>query len=91
MANLFTTEQIDYLDGHFDERYNSKFVLVEDCTKKQKRVTDKLANDDKRIDLILQNQVNYDKKIALNNKLTVAILCGIVTLAFTLIGMLIGG
>ncbi len=88
---MFSTEQIDYLNKHFDERYNDKFVPMDYCTKQQKNMASKFANDDKRIDLILQNQANYDKKIALNNKLTVAILCGIVTLVFTLVGMLIGG
>lgn len=91
MADLFSVEQLDYLDKHFDERYNKKFVLIDDCNEKQEKVNGKFANDDKRIDLILQNQVSYDKKIALNNKLTVAILCGIITLVFTLIGNLIGG
>lgn len=88
---MFSTEQIDYLNKHFDERYGEKFVPMNYCTKQQKTMAGKLANDDKRIDLILQNQANYDKKIALNNKLTVAILCGIVTLVFTLIGVLVGG
>ena len=91
MANLFTTEELDYLNEHFDERYNSKFVHVNDCNDKQEKLNSKFANDDKRIELILQNQMNYDKKIALNNKLTVAILCGIITLVFTLIGLIIGG
>jgi hypothetical protein len=91
MADLFTVEQLDYLDKHFDNRYDKKFVLVDDCNEKQEKVNGRFANDDKRIDLILQNQIGYDKKIALNNKLTVAILCGIVTLVFTLIGILLGG
>lgn len=91
MANLFTTEELDYLNKHFDERYNLKFVHINDCKDKQENLNSKFANDDKRIELILQNQMNYDKKIALNNKLTVAILCGIITLVFTLIGLIIGG
>lgn len=88
---LFSTEQLDYLDKHFDDRYNAKFVPMDYCANQQKNMANKFANDDKRIDLILQNQANYDKKIALNNKLTVAILGGIVTLVFSLIGILIGG
>lgn len=86
---MFSTEQIDYLDKHFDDRYNAKFVQMDYCTNQQKNMASKFANDDKRIDLILQNQANYDKKMALNNKLTIAVLCGIVTLVFTLIGMLV--
>ena len=91
MAELFSVEQLDYLDKHFDDRYDPKFVHVDDCNDKQEKLNGKFANDDKRIELILQNQINYDKKIALNNKLTVAILCGIITLVFSLIGAIIGG
>ncbi len=90
MADLFSMEQMDYLDKHFDDRYNKKFVSADDCIEKQLQNNSKFANDDKRIDLILQNQMGYDKKIALNNKLTVAILCGIITLVFTLIAVIIG-
>lgn len=67
------------------------FVQIDECNEKQERMNGRFANDDKRIDLILQNQINYDKKIVLNNKLTVAILGGIITLVFTLIGIIIGG
>lgn len=88
---MFSTEQIDYLDKHFDERYDKKFVQIDYCQKQQKNISSKLSNDDKRIELILQNQNQLDKKIALNNKLTTAILCGIVTLVFTLVTMLISG
>ncbi len=90
MPDLFSMEQMDYLDKHFDSRYNKQFVRADDCIERQLQNNSKFANDDKRIDLILQNQMGYDKKIALNNKLTVAILCGIITLVFTLIAVIIG-
>lgn len=89
--DLFSVEQLDYLNKHFDDKYNSKFVLVDECNEKQEKVNNKFANDDKRIALALQSLDSYDKRMALNNKLTVAILCGIITLVFTLIGILIGG
>lgn len=31
MPDLFTVEQIDYLDKHFDDRFEGEFVHVKDC------------------------------------------------------------
>lgn len=69
-------EDIMELKKVFDERY----VLQADCNERQERINGKFANDDKRIDLILQNQVHSDKKMTLNNWLTTAILGVIITL-----------
>ena len=60
------------------------FVEIDECNEKQMENSRKFANDDKRIDLIIQNQQHGDKKITLNNWLTTAILSVIITLAFKL-------
>lgn len=73
MAELFTTEQIDYLDKHFDDRYNDEFVHIKDCNDKQGEVNRKLANDNTDIKLLQQSQNQ-------NNKLTWGILIGVVCL-----------
>ena len=52
MEELFSVEQLDYLDGHFDKRYDKKYVLVGDCNDKQVKIKEKFANDDKRLDLL---------------------------------------
>lgn len=58
----------------FDDRY----VLQSDCNERQEGINKKLANDDKRIDLILaeQKQMRQETKSGLkfNNWLTMAIL-----------------
>lgn len=62
----------------FDDRY----VLQSDCNEKQENINKKLANDDKRIDLILaeQKQMRKETKSGLkfNNWLTAAVLGAIV-------------
>ncbi len=62
----------------FDDRY----VLQSDCNEKQEKINNKLANDDKRIDLILaeQKQMRRETKSGLkfNNWLTAAVLGAIV-------------
>lgn len=72
---MVTREDLDIIKAELDERY----VLQSDCNEKQERVNSKFANDDKRIDLIIQNQANSDKKMTLNNWLTMAILGAIIT------------
>lgn len=72
---MITREDLDIIKTELDERY----VLQSDCNEKQERVNSKFANDDKRIDLIIQNQANSDKKMNLNNWLTMAILGAIIT------------
>lgn len=62
----------------FDDRY----VLQSDCNDKQEKINNKLANDDKRIDLILAEQKQMRKEtkngLKFNNWLTAAILGAIV-------------
>ena len=73
MPDLFTTEQIDYLDKHFDDRYNDEFVHVKDCNEKQEDVNRKFASDNTDIKLLQQAQTQ-------NNKLTWGILIGVICL-----------
>ena len=73
MADLFTTEQIDYLDKHFDNRYNDEFVHVKDCNEKQEDVNREFANNNTDIKLLQQGQKQ-------NNKLAWGILIGVVCL-----------
>lgn len=79
--DLFTVEQLDYLNTHFDGRYNERYVLQSDCEDVQKGVNRKFANDDKRIELLIHQQ-------QLNNWLTTAIAGGIIAL---LIKVFLGG
>ena len=60
MADLFSTEQIDYLNKHFDERNDNRYVKVEECNEKQDRVNSKLANDDTRIKLFEQKMKSWE-------------------------------
>ena len=73
MAELFTVEQLDYLDAHFDKRNDEKYVKIEDCNEKQTTVNNKFSNDDKRIELLINQQ-------KINNWLTLAIAGGIISL-----------
>ena len=73
MADLFTTEQIDYLDKHFDDRYNDEFVHVKDCNEKQEDVNREFANNITDIKLLQQGQKQ-------NNKLAWGILIGVICL-----------
>ena len=73
MADLFSTEQIDYLDKHFDDRYNDEFVHVKDCNEKQEDVNREFANNKTDIKLLQQGQKQ-------NNKLAWGILIGVICL-----------
>ena len=64
-----THEDIQELKKVFDDRY----VTQADCDATQKSLNNKLANDDKRIEVLIQRQ-------SLNNWLTGVIAGGIVTL-----------
>ena len=73
-----THEDIQELKKVFDDRY----VLQSDCNEKQEQVNKKLANDDKRIDLVLvevkQSREENRKGLKFNNWLTAAILGALV-------------
>lgn len=72
-----THEDITELKKVFDDRY----VLQSDCNEIQEGVNKKFANDDKRIDLLINQQ-------KINNWLTLAIAGGIISLV---VKVFIGG
>jgi hypothetical protein len=53
---------------------DDRYVMQSDCDAKQQSINSKLANDDKRIDLILLKQEEGNKDIKKNNWLTTTIL-----------------
>ena len=63
------TDELKELQGHFDDRY----VLKSDCNDTKAKITGMLANDDKRIEILIHQQ-------KINNWLTLAIASGIVAL-----------
>lgn len=65
-----THEDMQEIKKVLDDRY----VLQADCDAKQQSINSKLANDDKRIDLILLKQEEGNKDIKKNNWLTTTIL-----------------
>lgn len=65
----FNIDDIKELETHFDERY----VLQSDCNEMQATVNNKFANDDKRIEILIQQQ-------KINNWLTLAVAGGIISL-----------
>ena len=65
-----THEDIQELKKVLDDRY----VLQSDCDATQQNINNKLANNDKRIDLILLRQEIGNKDIKKNNWLTTTIL-----------------
>ena len=65
-----THEDIQEIKRVLDDRY----VLQADCDATQKNINTKLANDDKRIDLILLKQEEGNNYIKKNNWLTITIL-----------------
>lgn len=48
-------QDLEMLEKHFDDRYDHRYVAIQDCNEKQSKVADKFANDDKRIALISQD------------------------------------
>lgn len=74
---MITHEDIMELKKEFDDRY----VLQSDCSETQKKINNKFANDDKRIELLVRQQT-------INNWLTGAIASGIIAL---LIKVFLGG
>ena len=72
-----THEDITELKKVFDDRY----VMIEDCKETQEKVNTKFSNDDKRIELLINQQ-------KINNWLTLAIAGGIISLV---IKVFIGG
>lgn len=88
---MVTHEDVQELKRVFDDRY----VLQADCNDRQKNINNKLANDDKRIDLILQEQkqMRMETKSGLkfNNWLTTAVLGCIIVGIITFLYFNFGG
>ena len=74
---MLSHEDIQELKRVFDDRY----VLQTDCDTTQQKINSKFANDDKRIELLINQQT-------INNWLTGAIPSGIIAL---LIKVFLGG
>lgn len=66
---MVTHEDITELKRVFDDRY----VLQSECDNRQNKINNKFANDDKRIEVLINNQ-------RVNNYLTTAIAGGIIAL-----------
>ena len=81
-----THEDIQEIKKVLDDRY----VLQADCDATQKNINTKLANDDKRIDLILLKQEEGNNYIKKNNWLTITILgiiiAGVISYIFSNFG-----
>lgn len=88
---MVTHEDIQELKKVFDDRY----VLQADCNDRQEHINSKFANDDKRIDLILQEQkqMRMETKTGLkfNNWLTTAVLGCIIVGIITFLYFNFGG
>lgn len=69
----FGIDEIKELEHHFDERYDDRFVHQKTCNEVQATVNKRFANDDKRIEILIQQQ-------KINNWLTLAIAGGIISL-----------
>ena len=81
-----THEDIQELKKVLDDRY----VLQSDCDATQQNINNKLANNDKRIDLILLKQEEGNNYIKKNNWLTITILgiiiAGVISYIFSNFG-----
>lgn len=68
-----THEEITAFKKEVIDECKNIFVQIEDCNDKQENVNARFANDDKRIDLLINQQ-------KINNWLTLAIASGIIAL-----------
>lgn len=48
-----TLEELDIIKEHILADADNRYVHIEDCNEKQENINNKLANDDKRIDLLI--------------------------------------
>jgi hypothetical protein len=48
-----TLEELDIIKEHIFADADNRYVHIEDCNEKQENINNKLANDDKRIDLLI--------------------------------------
>lgn len=77
-----THEEIQNLKKEFFDEADERYVKIESCAEKQETVNKMFANDDKRIDLILQEQKQMRSEtksgLKFNNWLTAAVLGAII-------------
>lgn len=77
-----THEEIQNLKKEFFDEADERYVKIESCAEKQEAVNKMFANDDKRIDLILQEQKQMRSEtksgLKFNNWLTAAVLGAII-------------
>lgn len=71
--DIISTTVQHKIEQHLLERGDERYVLQRDCDKTTKRVYQNLADEDKRIDILVVQQ-------KINNWLTLAIAGGIITL-----------
>lgn len=53
----FNADQLKELENFFDDRY----VMQSDCNERQQGIDKKFANDDKRIDILINKTKTWDK------------------------------
>ena len=68
------------------DHFKNVFVLQDECNDRHEKINGKFANDDKRIDLIIQNLKHTENKLIVNNWLTFAVLGAIITLVIGFFG-----
>lgn len=61
MAVALDHKEIQDLKAEFFREADERYVKCEDCTDKQKEVNDKFANDDKRIDKLIDRLNLWNK------------------------------
>jgi hypothetical protein len=57
-----TLEELDTIKQYVFADADNRYVHIDDCTTKQENISKKLANDDKRIDLII-TKINIWEKL----------------------------
>lgn len=75
-----TYEEYKSLKGEIFSEADRRYVVVDDCNERQENISKKLANDDKRIDILILEQKQNNRQQKINNWLTTAIVAGIISL-----------
>lgn len=85
-----TTDELNVIKAEVFKEADSRYVKIAKCDEIHASVDEKLHNDDKRIDLVLQGQQHIQESLTKNNWLTMAILSVIIAsvIGFFLFGRL---
>lgn len=75
-----THEEYKSLKGEIFAEADRRYVVVDDCNERQENISKKLANDDKRIDILILEQKQNNRQQKINNWLTTVIVAGIISL-----------